>query len=151
MTCQSVLHPLPYYIKEYQSAVDAVSNLRAYFTFYNHEHLITICLMHEWRSKGADSVIIDALFGTDASSRIGGWRGTALAALFPPRTWRTDCTSFQVVGSPQFPLLSLGPLRIARRRIRFERFPCHPWPYDWLSQPFWQVETPATTTVTPSP
>ena len=27
------------YIKEYQSVADAVSNLRAYFTFYNHERL----------------------------------------------------------------------------------------------------------------
>ncbi len=46
---------------------------------------------------------------TDVLSRIGGWRGTALAALFPPRTWRTDRTSFQVVGSPvsaSFPLAS---------------------------------------------
>ena len=27
------------YIKEYQSVADAVSNLRAYFTFYNQERL----------------------------------------------------------------------------------------------------------------
>ena len=27
------------YIKDYQSVLDAVSNLRAYFTFYNHERL----------------------------------------------------------------------------------------------------------------
>jgi putative transposase len=27
------------YIKDYQSVPDAVSNLRAYFTFYNHERL----------------------------------------------------------------------------------------------------------------
>ena len=27
------------YIKEYQSVLDAVSHLRAYFTFYNHERL----------------------------------------------------------------------------------------------------------------
>jgi putative transposase len=27
------------YIKEYQSVADAVSNLRAYFTFYNHERI----------------------------------------------------------------------------------------------------------------
>jgi len=27
------------YIKDYQSVADAVSNLRAYFTFYNHERL----------------------------------------------------------------------------------------------------------------
>jgi len=51
----------------------------------------------------------------------------------------------------QLPLLSLWPLRISRGRIRFKRFPCHPSPYDWLSQSSWQVVTPATTTVTPSP
>jgi hypothetical protein len=51
----------------------------------------------------------------------------------------------------QFPLLSLWPLRISRSRIGFKRFPCHPSPYDWLSQSSWQVVTPATTTVTPSP
>ncbi len=27
------------YIKDYQSVPEAVSNLRAYFTFYNHERL----------------------------------------------------------------------------------------------------------------
>ncbi len=27
------------YLKEYQSVADAVSNWRAYFTFYNHERL----------------------------------------------------------------------------------------------------------------
>ena len=27
------------YIKDYQSVADAVSNLRAYFTFYNHERM----------------------------------------------------------------------------------------------------------------
>ncbi len=31
-------------------------------------NLIIICLMHEWRRKGADNVIIDALVGTDVSS-----------------------------------------------------------------------------------
>jgi hypothetical protein len=31
-------------------------------------NLITICLKHEWRRKGADSVIRGALFGTDVSS-----------------------------------------------------------------------------------
>ena len=36
----------------------------------------------------------------DVRSRIGGWRGSALAALFPPPSWGTDRTSFQVVGSP---------------------------------------------------
>src|SRR5947209_513655 len=49
------------------------------------------------------------LFRTHALSRIGGWRGIALAALFPPPSWRTDRTSFQVVGSPvsaSFPLAS---------------------------------------------
>jgi len=51
----------------------------------------------------------------------------------------------------QLPLLALWPLRISRSRVRFERFPCHPSPYDWVSQPSWQVVTPATTTVTPSP
>jgi len=51
----------------------------------------------------------------------------------------------------QFPLLALWPLRISRSCIGFKRFPCHPWPYDWLSQSSWQVVTPATTTVTPSP
>src|SRR5215813_1841976 len=43
------------------------------------------------------------------------------------------------------------PFRISRSRIRFKRFPCHPWPYDWFSQSSWQVVTPATTTVTPLP
>jgi hypothetical protein len=44
------------------------------YLFQNQElndhagNLITICLMHEWRRKGADSVIIGALFGTDVSS-----------------------------------------------------------------------------------
>ncbi len=37
---------------------------------------------------------------TDIRSRIGGWRGTALAALFPPRTWRTGHACFQASGSP---------------------------------------------------
>jgi hypothetical protein len=40
------------------------------------------------------------IFGTDLQSRIGGWRGSALAALFHPPSWGTDRTSFQVVGSP---------------------------------------------------
>jgi Transposase domain (DUF772) len=44
------------------------------YLFQNQElndhagNLITICLMHEWRRKGADSVIRGALFGTDVSS-----------------------------------------------------------------------------------
>ena len=44
------------------------------YLFQNQEgndhagNLITICPMHEWRRKGAGSVITGALFGTDVSS-----------------------------------------------------------------------------------
>src|SRR5215467_7430934 len=35
----------------------------------DHEgNLITICLVHEWRRKGVDSVMIGALLGKDVSS-----------------------------------------------------------------------------------
>lgn len=51
----------------------------------------------------------------------------------------------------QIPLLSLWPLRISRRRIRFKRFPCRPSPCPELSSGPWQVVTPAATTATPSP
>lgn len=44
------------------------------YLFQNREvndhagNLITICPMHEWRRKGAGSVITGALFGTDVSN-----------------------------------------------------------------------------------
>jgi len=57
-----------------------------------------------WWRDGAEKGLI-VLSVTHFLERISevastGWRGTALAALFHPRTWRTDRTSFQVVGSP---------------------------------------------------
>jgi hypothetical protein len=91
-----------------------------------------------------------SILRTDVPSRIGGRRGIALAVLFPPPSSEPDVLVFKHPAR-QLPLLSLWPLRISRSRIRFERFPCHPSPYDWFSQPSWQVVTPATTTVTPSP
>ncbi len=52
------------------------STCRGYFAYLfpnlegtdHARNLITICLMHGWRSKGVDSIMIGALLGTDVSS-----------------------------------------------------------------------------------
>jgi len=88
--------------------------------------------------------------GTDITSRIGGWRGTALAALFHPPSSEPDVLVSKHPAR-QIPLLALWPLRITRRRSRFERFPCRPSSCTELSSVPRQVVTPAVTQATPSP
>src|SRR5947209_20619527 len=63
--------------------------------------------------RGLRFVLFSHHSRTDIPSRIGGWRGTALAALFHPPSWRTDRTSFQVVGSPVAASLPLASAHFA--------------------------------------